>query len=509
MFTIDEMLSKKNQRMALEHLLEKQDGCGLDGMHLSELEEYWKINEEQIIAELKNKEYQPGVILIREHINRTGKRRNIASLNVLDRFITRLLAQKMNQYIAPLFCSCSYAYQDGKGVIAAVTKAKEFAECGMRYVAEIDLKNYFDTIPLEELILEIRKYISDEAVLHLIEQYLFCRISFEGKIIQKAKGIIQGNSISPVLSNLYLHEFDKMMEERKACWLRYADNIYVYAESYEKALDEFNFMVKNLESRKLTVNCYKSGIFNISTRTILGYDILIKKDKIDIRKHVYKSTNQYSHWHDSRMEFINGRYHILSDGIINRQDFSLLFENEQKKHFIPVEVTEQINIYGSVTLASGVLQTFDNFGIRASFFDKYGRLIGTFLPEKSKGLATVVLKQSQNYLDETIRRDMARKMEIAGLHNIRANLRYYEKKRKGCLETAISELSQYISQMNSAVAINEMMLIEAKARQLYYATFNTILQNDDFKFVQRTKRPPKDAINACISFGNTLLLESA
>ena len=61
MFTIDEMLSKKNQRMALEHLLEKQDGCGLDGMHLSELEEYWKINEEQIIAELKNKEYQPGV----------------------------------------------------------------------------------------------------------------------------------------------------------------------------------------------------------------------------------------------------------------------------------------------------------------------------------------------------------------------------------------------------------------------------------------------------------------
>lgn len=49
------------------------------------------------------------------------------------------------------------------------------------------------------------------------------------------------------------------------------------------------------------------------------------------------------------------------------------------------------------------------------------------------------------------------------------------------------------------------MLIEAKARQLYYASFNGILENPDFLYEKRTKRPPEDAINACISFGNTLL----
>lgn len=149
----------------------------------------------------------------------------------------------------------------------------------------------------------------------------------------------------------------------------------------------------------------------------------------------------------------------MSDGIINRQDFTLLFENEQKKHFIPVEVTDQINFYGNVTLTSGVLQTFSSFGIKASFFDRYGHLVGTFLPEKSKGLATVILKQSQNYLDETLRKDMARKMEIAGLHNIRANLRYYEKKHKGYFQDMISKMSEYISKMNTATSINEMMLI--------------------------------------------------
>ena len=50
-----------------------------------------------------------------------------------------------------------------------------------------------------------------------------------------------------------------------------------------------------------------------------------------------------------------------------------------------------------------------------------------------------------------------------------------------------------------------MMLIEAKARQKYYSAFDQILENEEFKFVQRTKRPPKNEINACLSFGNTLL----
>ena len=91
MFTIDAMLSKNNQRLAFDHFATKNDGCGPDGMHVSELEKYWRMNHDQIISDLKNQEYQPGIILIREHMNKTGKRRNIASLNVIDRFITRLL----------------------------------------------------------------------------------------------------------------------------------------------------------------------------------------------------------------------------------------------------------------------------------------------------------------------------------------------------------------------------------------------------------------------------------
>ena len=505
MFTIDEMLSKNNQRLALAHFTIKKDGCGPDGMHVSELEKYWKMNHKQIISDLKNKEYQPGIILIREYINNTGKRRNIASLNVIDRFITRMMSQKLNRYLGPLFCENSYAYQAEKGVMSAVQKAKEYVEGGMRHVVEIDLKNYFDTIPLDKLLLEIEKYITDEAVLYLIKLYLFCDTSFEGKISRKTQGIIQGNAISPVFSNLYLNEFDKEMNARGLSWIRYADNIYVYTDSYERALSLYGELTDLLERKGLIANKEKSGVFDVSTRSILGYDILIRNNRVDVRKHIYKSVDQYSNWHNSNLEFINGRYHITSDGIINRKDYGLLFENEKKKHFIPVEVSDQLNIYGNVTLASSVLQILGNREIKVAFFDKYGRLIGTFLPEKTKRSAEIILVQSKNYMDEVVRIDTARRMEIAGLHNIRANLRYYEKKQKGNYKDRINAISEYIGEINRASSVNDMMLIEAKARQLYYASFNDILANPDFQYEKRTKRPPKDAINACISFGNTLL----
>ena len=66
MFTTEELFSKKNQKMAFEHFQLKKDSSGSDGMRLSDLEQYWKMNQREIIEEVQNQEYEPGVILIRE-----------------------------------------------------------------------------------------------------------------------------------------------------------------------------------------------------------------------------------------------------------------------------------------------------------------------------------------------------------------------------------------------------------------------------------------------------------
>lgn len=505
MFTIDELLSKRNQTLAFEHLNNKPNGKGIDGMSIQDLNDYWKVNGKRLCDDIRNKEYKPSTILIREIINNKGKRRNIASLCSIDRLISRLLAQKLNRYFDPLLNDNTYAYRDNKGVVPAVEKCKEYMEYNLKYLIEIDLKNYFDTIPLDKLITIIGKYIEDDKVLYLIKEYLYCNVSIDNKISIKDKGLIQGNPISPVLSNLYLNDFDSSLDNKEFFWLRYADNIYIYFETYEEALNNYNNIINDIETYGLIVNKDKSGIFDSNNRTILGYDLFFNNDKVEIRKHVNKTYTQYSFWHDTGLEKINGTYHILSDGIINKDNYSILFENEQKKCYIPCEVTNQINIYSNVTLASNVLHFFNSRKIIISFFDKYGNTIGSFIPESYKGASTIILKQASNYLDEKIRFENAKKLEIANLHNIRANLKYYEKKEPGKYKESITYISDSITNLNKAKDINELMLIEAKARQQYYQTFNLIINNENFIFTKRTKRPPQDPINALISFGNTLL----
>ncbi len=58
-------------------------------MRVSELKEYWDMNQERITQEIKEGTYQPGIVKIYEMTSERGKRRNISSLNVIDRFITK------------------------------------------------------------------------------------------------------------------------------------------------------------------------------------------------------------------------------------------------------------------------------------------------------------------------------------------------------------------------------------------------------------------------------------
>lgn len=59
--------------------------------------------------------------------------------------------------------------------------------------------------------------------------------------------------------------------------------------------------------------------------------------------------------------------------------------------------------------------------------------------------------------------------------------------------------------MKNSNSIEQVLLIEARARQRYYQCFNEMLKGRDFYFIKRTKRPPQDALNAMISFGNVWL----
>lgn len=91
------------------------------------------------------------------------------------------------------------------------------------------------------------------------------------------------------------------------------------------------------------------------------------------------------------------------------------------------------------------------------------------------------------------------------MHNLRANLKYYGRRKQGRFSEAVEAFDEIMADMKKAGDINRLMLMEAKARRLYYAMFNEIISDRAFAFTVRSKRPPKDPINALISFGNVWL----
>lgn len=138
-----------------------------------------------------------------------GRAKKIVNkFNTIDRFIMRLLSQKLMHFYNPTFLAGSHAYQNEKGIKTAVDQARDYIEAGNEVVVEIDLKDFFDEIPLDRMMELLKEEIKDRAVIHLLEEYLYCSIANDGNVYKKEKGVVQGSSLSPVLSNLYLHNFD-------------------------------------------------------------------------------------------------------------------------------------------------------------------------------------------------------------------------------------------------------------------------------------------------------------
>jgi len=185
---------------------------------------------------------------------------------------------------------------------------------------------------------------------------------------------------------------------------------------------------------------------------------------------------------------------------------TLIFENDRGKKYLPVEATESIKVYSSIIFSSNFFKYIRSKKICINIFDKYGELAGIFSPPESLHGRLTMLKHAAIYLDDDKRKIIAKKIEIASLHNMRSNLKYYERHHSNeNLKNGIKAFSEWITEMNEATDVPMLLTIEARARQLYYSLFHEIIDDPAFRFTKRTRRPPKDPLNALISFGNVFL----
>ena len=137
---------------------------------------------------------------------------------------------------------------------------------------DIDLKTFFDEVDHSILMQLLYRKIKCPLTLRLIRKWLRAPIMINGKLTKRRKGVPQGSPLSPLLSNIMLHELDKELERRKLRYVRYADDFSIYTTSDQAARIAGNDIYLFLKNKlKLPINREKSGIRKPVNFTILGF----------------------------------------------------------------------------------------------------------------------------------------------------------------------------------------------------------------------------------------------
>ncbi len=190
----------------------------------------------------------------------------------------RVVQMAVKLIIEPLFeanfLDCSYGFRPKRSNTQAVKLAHSISN-GNKWVVDVDLKSYFDTIPHDKLKVLVRKRVGDKNVFALIYQWLKAGVMEEGKVRKPTDGSPRGGVLSPLLSNIYLHEIDKLWNNNPTVRLvRYADDMVLFCRTGKQAYYVLKKVREQLENLGLTLNEEKTRIAHVSNGLdFLGYTI--------------------------------------------------------------------------------------------------------------------------------------------------------------------------------------------------------------------------------------------
>lgn len=205
-------------------------------------------------------------------------------------------------------------------------------------------------------------------------------------------------------------------------------------------------------------------------------------------------------------------YYLFNPGTLERKDNTLKFtpyeedgNGEMLKpgqpRYLPVEDVQELYVFGSLRANSALYNFLGQKDIAVHFFDYYENYTGSFMPRDNLLSGRMLLAQTSFYQNKKKRVALAQKFIEGAAANMLKNLNYYDRRGKDLqpLIEKIDELSQTVS---ATTAVDELMGIEGNIRMTYYEAFDLIV--NDFQMEGRSKQPPRNEVNALISFGNMM-----
>ena len=284
------LLSLQALHTAYKQVKKNRGAAGIDGQSLEDFTRNLKNELTELLLELKEKRYQAQPVKRVEIAKDDGGIRLLGIPTVRDRIVQQCLSNIITPIFDPHFHPSSYGYRAGRSCHHAISKATLFIrKYNKRHVVDMDLSKCFDTLDHDLIIKFVRKRITDGSILGLIRMFLKSGVMIGSNWQASEVGSPQGGVISPLLSNIYLDEFDQEMKKRNHRIVRYADDILIFCTSKSGAENALKVASHILEDTlKLKVNESKTHIAHSDTG-IKFLGVLVKSNYTSIQEKKLKA----------------------------------------------------------------------------------------------------------------------------------------------------------------------------------------------------------------------------
>lgn len=186
--------------------------------------------------------------------------------------------------------------------------------------------------------------------------------------------------------------------------------------------------------------------------------------------------------------------------------------NKEESRAFPIHIFDSVLCFGQVSVTPPLMGVCAEHGVSISFFTEYGKFLASVHGPVS---GNVLLRKEQYRISDSPQRSagIVRSLLAAKISNSRVVLQRFlrDHPQDGTIEKFfrenIGQLEGYLAQLRDKDNIEEMRGIEGISARLYFDLFDKLIiqQKDDFKFTERNRRPPRDRVNAMLSFVYTLL----
>jgi RNA-directed DNA polymerase len=210
---------------------------------------------DEIIIELStsplDNSYMPSAVR-GVHIPKSkGETRQLGIPTVIDRIVQQAISQVLSPIFEPYFSNQSYGFRPKRSAQQTIANAKDLVSQGKLWVVDIDIAKFFDNVNHDIIMSKLAKSISDKQLLKLIRKFLKAGMMQDGLYSRKELGMPQGSPLSPLLSNIMLHDLDQELHRRRHSFVRYADDCNIYVASKTAAQRVLTSITKFLNKTEI------------------------------------------------------------------------------------------------------------------------------------------------------------------------------------------------------------------------------------------------------------------